>query len=72
MSKTTDLEALGHKRGKVTERYTHVSDVNMRKFRNPSDTILQKGAEPNAKDKWMYVHPKVGIYAIPRTPVRKT
>ena len=51
MSKTTDLEALGHKRGKVTEIYTPVSDVNMRKIKNPLDRIFQKGAEPNAKDK---------------------
>ena len=43
-------ELLGHKSTKTTEIYTHVSNLKMRKIKNPLDIIFQNGAELNEKN----------------------
>ena len=35
-------ELLGHKSSKTTEIYTHVSDKDLMRIKNPLDQILQK------------------------------
>jgi len=39
---------LGHKSSKTTEIYTHVSNRELGKIKNPLDMILN----PDVKDKW--------------------
>ena len=44
MSKTTDFEALGHKRSKAIETYTYVSNRELSKIKSPLDVMLYKEA----------------------------
>ncbi len=44
MSKTTDFEALGHKRSKAIEIYAHVNKRGLSKIKSPLDVMLYKEA----------------------------